>query len=88
MALPYLQKGFTADVLTANSFSMPAGAQNPLTGYQNANLLEEGCIQITKEEDGRRRSDSVESSGDEEASVGGEEHENLHLKWRWTELKR
>ncbi|KAL5117117.1 hypothetical protein ACEQ8H_004942 [Pleosporales sp. CAS-2024a] len=74
-------------------FSMPFNSANPLTGYGNANLLEEGCISITKttlaKESRRRRSSVGSSDEDEELSEGDvQDHENLRMQWRWTELKR
>jgi hypothetical protein len=84
---------------------MPPNTQNPLTGYLHGDLLEEGCIELTKtvleKEDKRRFEGLCESasgagsSDEEEEEEGGRVvredpgyHENLHLKWTWTEVKR
>jgi hypothetical protein len=79
---------------------MPPDTQDPLTGYQHGNLLEEGCIQVTRTtmgKESRRRCESVESSDDDEGDDKSdrtmeeeetEDHANLHMQWTWTELKR
>jgi hypothetical protein len=73
---------------------MPPNTANPLTGYVHGNLLEEGCIELTKtvlEREGGKQgvemlvTDSGASSDEEEEEV--RDHENLHLKWTWTEVK-
>jgi hypothetical protein len=73
---------------------MPPNTQNPLTGYLHGNLLEEGCIELTKtvlEKEDKRGfeglCESAAGSSDEEEE-DTEYHENLHLKWTWTEIKR
>jgi hypothetical protein len=80
---------------------MPLNTANPLTGYVHAELLEEGCIELTKtvveKEDEKRGLEvlcesELGSSSDEDEEVGvgednGEDHANLHLKWTWTEVK-
>jgi hypothetical protein len=74
---------------------MPLNTTNPLTGYVHGNLLEEGCIELTKtvlEKGGEKQgvevlaTESGASSDEEEEEV--RDHENLHLKWTWTEVKR
>jgi hypothetical protein len=72
---------------------MPPNAPNPLTGYGHGNLLEEGCISVTKatqEEGSRGRCGSVGSSSDEDEASEGDlkDHESLRMQWAWTELKR
>jgi hypothetical protein len=75
---------------------MPPNTTNPLTVYGHGNLLEEGCISITKtslEKESRRRCDSVGSSDEEDekserGEEGVEEHPNLRLQWNWSEMKR
>jgi hypothetical protein len=78
---------------------MPPNTQDPLTGYHHGNLLEEGCIQVTKTigKDVMRRCESVGSSDDDEqddksshmmGEEGVEDHANLRMQWTWTELKR
>jgi hypothetical protein len=76
---------------------MPPGISNPLTGYVHASLLEEGCIELTQtvlktNEGGKNGVEVVIMEGggssDEEEEDDAKDHENLHLKWTWTELKR
>jgi hypothetical protein len=71
---------------------MPPGTSNPFTGYVHANLLEEGCIELTKtvlEKEGVEVMVSESGvSSDEEEEDDAKDHKNLHLKWTWTELKR
>jgi hypothetical protein len=76
---------------------MPPSTSNPLTGYVHANLLEEGYIELTKTvlenaEDGKNGVEMVVMEGggssDEEEEDDAKDHENLQLKWTWTELKR
>lgn len=57
--------------------------------------MEEGCIQVTKttlEKENWRRSVGSSDDGEVENEDGrgesGKDHENLHLQWTWTELKR
>jgi hypothetical protein len=73
---------------------MPPNTANPLTGYVHGNLLEEGCIELTKtvlENEGGKQgvemlvTESGASSDEEEEEVRN--HENLHLKWTWTEVQ-
>jgi hypothetical protein len=74
---------------------MPPNTANPLTGYVHGNLLEEGCIELTKmvlekEKGIELIMREIAESGDdeEEDEEEGKDHENLHLKWTWTELKK
>jgi hypothetical protein len=74
---------------------MPLNTQNPLTGYLHGSLLEEGCIELTKTVLGKEDKhgfevlcESAAGSSDEEEEEDTEHHENLHLKWTWTEVKR
>jgi len=76
--------------MPCNSFSMPNNAPNPLNGYQQGNLLEEGRVQVTKTVlEKEERCESVGSSDDEEdgeENLG--EHPNLRMQWTWTDVKR
>jgi hypothetical protein len=73
---------------------MPPNTANPLTGYVHGNLLEEGCIELTKTVSEKEKGIEVivreiaESGDDEEEDEEGRDHENLHLKWTYTELKK
>jgi hypothetical protein len=80
---------------------MPSGTPNPLTGYRQGRLLEEGCIQVTKtileresagDMQGLKQEESVGSSSDEEDVDNGrgrvKDHPNLRLQWTWSEMKR
>lgn len=87
----------TVLILIYSRFSMPPNSHDPLTGYQHGRLLEEGCIQVTKttleKEDWRRSVGSSDDDGEVEneedgGRESGKEHENMHLQWTWTELKR
>jgi hypothetical protein len=73
---------------------MPPNTANPLTGYVHGNLLEEGCIELMKTVSEKEKEIGVvvreiaESGDDDEEDEEGRDHENLHLKWTWTELKK
>jgi hypothetical protein len=72
---------------------MPPNTPNPLTGYGHGNLLEEGCISVTKTTPEKQiigRCGSVGSSSDEDEEREEElkDHENLRMQWTWTQLKR
>lgn len=83
---------------------MPHNAPDPLATYQCARYMEEGCIQVTKtvldKEGGGVQKHSCEKmkrewpddQSEEDDSGTGEEdvddHPNLRMKWRWTELSR
>jgi len=67
---------------------MPNNAPNPLNGYQQGNLLEEGRVQVTKTVlEKEERCESVGSSDEEDDGETGE-HPNLRMQWTWTDVKR
>jgi hypothetical protein len=74
---------------------MPPNTANPLPGYVHGNLLEEGCMELTKMVLEKEKGielivREIAESGDdeEEDEEEGKDHENLHLKWTWTELEK
>ncbi|KAH3915412.1 hypothetical protein HBI56_166100 [Parastagonospora nodorum] len=72
-------------------FTMPSNTSHPLTGYGHGNLLEEGCVSITRtslEKESRRSCSSAGSSDDEVEEEEVRDHQNLRKQWTWTELKK
>lgn len=93
-----------ARLIGLERFSMPHNAPDPLASYQCARHMEEGSLHVTKTVlekehradqkhlcESKKRQWLDDQSEEDDSGTGDEDcddHPNLRMKWRWTELSR